>query len=50
MWLMLQQKTADDFVIATEHTHTVRKFVEKAFAIFVDIAILRKGQGYNSVG
>lgn len=32
MWLMLQQETADDYVLATGETHTVRSFVEKAFA------------------
>lgn len=32
MWLMLQQKTPDDYVLATGETHTVREFVEKAFA------------------
>src|ERR1043165_9589142 len=32
MWLMLQQKTAEDFVIATGQTHTVREFVEEAFS------------------
>ena len=31
MWLMLQQETADDYVIATGETHPVRDFVEKAF-------------------
>ncbi|MEK6954523.1 MAG: GDP-mannose 4,6-dehydratase [Candidatus Micrarchaeota archaeon] len=31
MWLMLQQKKADDFVIASGQTHTVRDFVELAF-------------------
>ena len=31
MWLMLQQDTADDFVIGTGETHTVREFVEIAF-------------------
>jgi GDPmannose 4,6-dehydratase len=31
MWLMLQQNTADDFVIGTGETHTVREFVEIAF-------------------
>jgi GDPmannose 4,6-dehydratase len=31
MWLMLQQKKADDFVIATGQTHTVRDFVKEAF-------------------
>lgn len=28
MWLMLQQKEAKDYVIATNETHTVREFVE----------------------
>ena len=31
MWLMLQQKKADDYVIATGETHTVREFLEEAF-------------------
>ena len=31
MWLMLQQKTPEDYVIGTGHTHTVREFVEEAF-------------------
>ena len=31
MWLMLQQKKADDFVIATGETHSVREFVKLAF-------------------
>lgn len=31
MWMMLQQKKADDYVIATGQTHTVREFVEEAF-------------------
>ena len=32
MWLMLQQDTPDDYVLATGETHAVREFVEKAFA------------------
>ncbi|ADO73794.1 GDP-mannose 4,6-dehydratase [Stigmatella aurantiaca] len=32
MWRMLQQETPDDFVIATNETHTVRELVEIAFA------------------
>jgi len=32
MWLMLQQDTPDDYVIATNETHSVREFVEEAFA------------------
>ncbi len=31
MWLMLQQKKADDYVIATGQTHTVKEFVIEAF-------------------
>ena len=32
MWLMLQQDKPDDFVIATNETHTVREFLEETFA------------------
>jgi GDPmannose 4,6-dehydratase len=32
MWLMLQQEQADDYVIATGETHSVRELVETAFA------------------
>jgi GDPmannose 4,6-dehydratase len=32
MWLMLQQEQADDYVVATGETHTVREFCELAFA------------------
>lgn len=32
MWLMLQRDTPDDFVIGTGEAHTVREFVELAFA------------------
>ncbi len=31
MWLMLQQETPDDYVIATGETHSVRELVEVAF-------------------
>ena len=31
MWLMLQQPTPDDFVLATGETHKVREFVNKSF-------------------
>ena len=31
MWLMLQQETPEDFVLATGETHPVREYVEKAF-------------------
>jgi GDPmannose 4,6-dehydratase len=32
MYLMLQQEEADDFVVATGETHTVREFCRRAFA------------------
>jgi GDPmannose 4,6-dehydratase len=32
MWQMLQQDVGDDFVLATNETHTVREFCEAAFA------------------
>lgn len=32
MWLMLQQPQPDDYVIATNETHSVREFLEHAFA------------------
>ncbi len=32
MWQMLQQDGPDDYVLATNETHSVREFVEKAFA------------------
>ena len=33
MWLMLQQKKPDDYVIATGEAHSVKEFVERAFSI-----------------
>jgi GDPmannose 4,6-dehydratase len=32
MWLMLQQDKPDDYVIATNETHTVREFLEETFS------------------
>ena len=34
MWLMLQQETFDDFVIATGKTHSLKEFIEKTFLYF----------------
>ena len=31
MWMMVQQDTSDDYVLATNETHTVQEFVEEAF-------------------
>jgi len=33
MWMMLQHKTPDDYVVAMGETHSVREFVETAFAV-----------------
>lgn len=49
MWLMLQQDEADDYVIATNETRTVREFVETAFS-HVKIQVEWKGTGVNEVG
>lgn len=32
MWLMLQQDEADDYVVSTDETHSVREFCEKTFS------------------
>ncbi|MDA8082982.1 MAG: GDP-mannose 4,6-dehydratase [Nitrospiraceae bacterium] len=49
MWLMLQQKQPDDFVIATGRTHSVRDFVEMAFGE-AGIAMEWKGKGVKEKG
>jgi len=49
MWLMLQQDTPDDYVVATGETHSVREFVEHAFA-YVGITIKWQGSGVDEVG
>lgn len=32
MWLMLQQENPDDYIIATNETHTVQEFLDETFA------------------
>lgn len=49
MWLMLQQPKPDDYVIATGETHSVREFVEKAFAC-IDLRISWEGKGVSEIG
>jgi GDPmannose 4,6-dehydratase len=49
MWLMLQQKEPEDYVIATGETHSVREFTELAFKE-VGLRILWKGKGREEVG
>ena len=49
MWLMLQQDEADDYVIATNETRTVREFVERTFK-YVNIDIVWEGSEVNEIG
>ncbi len=49
MWLILQQETAEDFVIATGEKRTVREFVECAF-LKVGIEIIWQGTGLDEKG
>ncbi len=49
MWLMLQQESADDYVVSTGETHKVREFVELAFK-HLDIEIEWQGDGVDEVG
>ncbi|KMQ50665.1 GDP-mannose 4,6-dehydratase [Chitinispirillum alkaliphilum] len=49
MWLMLQQDTPDDYVIATGQMHTVREFIEKAF-LALGIRVGWKGKGEKELG
>ena len=49
MWLMLQAKKPEDFVIATGKSFTVRYFAEEAFK-YVGIKIKWKGKGLKEVG
>lgn len=49
MWQMLQQDEPDDYVLATGETHTVRSFVEKAFAV-VEREIEWTGRGVEEKG
>jgi len=49
MWMILQAKEAEDWVIATGTTTTVRDFVKKSFKI-LGIDIEFKGEGVNEIG
>jgi len=49
MWKILQQETADDFVLATGETHSVREFVEEAFKN-LGIVLDWQGEGENEKG
>jgi GDPmannose 4,6-dehydratase len=49
MWMMLQEKKPDDYVIATGEKHTVREFTEKTFAE-LGVGIRWRGKGKQEVG
>ncbi len=49
IWLMLQQREPEDYVIATGETHSVREFTELAFKE-AGINIIWKGKGREEVG
>jgi GDPmannose 4,6-dehydratase len=49
MWLILQQPEPDDYVLATGESHSVREFVEKAFA-HVGKSIVWRGSGADEQG
>jgi GDPmannose 4,6-dehydratase len=49
MWRMLQTEVADDYILSTNEYHSVREFVEKAFAL-KGFNIKWKGFGINEIG
>ena len=49
MWLMLQQETAEDYVIATGEQHTVREFVNIS-GKYLGFDIEWEGDGFKEVG
>jgi len=49
MWKIVQQPEADDYVLATGETHSVRELVEQAFSV-INRRIEWKGDGVNEIG
>lgn len=49
MWMMLQQDKPDDYVLATNETHTVREFIELA-AEKLGMRVKWEGNGLNEKG
>lgn len=49
MWRMLQQDEPDDYILATGETHSVREFVEAAFAA-IGVRLEWKGSGVSEKG
>lgn len=48
MWMMLQQPDPDDYVLATGEGHTVREFIDRAFAI-VGTKLEWRGKGVDEI-
>jgi GDPmannose 4,6-dehydratase len=46
MWLIMQQATPEDFVVATGETHSVREFLEEAFR---NVGIIIKSNGLQGI-
>lgn len=49
MWLMLQHSVPDDYVVASEETHTIREFIESAFR-YANHSLVWEGDGLEEVG
>jgi GDPmannose 4,6-dehydratase len=49
MWRILQADAPDDFVLATNETHTIKEFVEETFRVLGD-EIIWKGKGLTESG
>ncbi len=49
MWRILQADKPDDYVLATNETHTVREFVEESFNYFGE-QVVWEGSGKNEIG
>lgn len=49
MWLMLQQPNPDNYVIATNETHSVREFIEESCK-YLEIDLIWEGKGLKEKG
>jgi len=49
MWLMLQKKIPNDYVVATGISKSVKDFVQEAYK-YINVEIIWKGKGINEVG
>jgi GDPmannose 4,6-dehydratase len=49
MWRILQQDQPDDYVCATNETHTVREFIDRTFR-HLGMELAFEGEGVNEIG